>query len=57
VQDRCRTEEPLLERKGPGDLTACHFPLTTDELSERVAAVAAGGPDESGPPTDDAAAT
>jgi peptide/nickel transport system ATP-binding protein/oligopeptide transport system ATP-binding protein len=42
VQDRCRTEEPLLEAKGPGDLAACHFPLKDDEIPERVVAATAG---------------
>jgi oligopeptide/dipeptide ABC transporter ATP-binding protein len=32
MQERCRTEEPLLEDKSPGTLAACHFPLTQEEV-------------------------
>jgi len=32
AQDRCSTEEPLLEDKGTGVLTACHFPLGVEEI-------------------------
>jgi oligopeptide/dipeptide ABC transporter ATP-binding protein len=37
AQERCRIEEPPLEEKDPahpGLLTACHFPLTTEELAQ-----------------------
>ncbi len=37
AQERCSTEEPLLEEKDPahpGLLTACHFPLTREEIAE-----------------------
>ena len=36
AQERCRTEEPLLEPKEGGNLAACHFPLTDAEVAERV---------------------
>ena len=36
AQERCWTEEPLLERKAGGGEAACHFPLTADEIRERV---------------------
>jgi oligopeptide/dipeptide ABC transporter ATP-binding protein len=36
AQERCRTEEPLLEPKQGGNLAACHFPLTDAEVAERV---------------------
>jgi oligopeptide/dipeptide ABC transporter ATP-binding protein len=36
AQERCRTEEPLLEPKEGGNLAACHFPLTDAEVVERV---------------------
>jgi peptide/nickel transport system ATP-binding protein/oligopeptide transport system ATP-binding protein len=36
AQERCWTEEPLLERKAGGGQAACHFPLTADEIRERV---------------------
>jgi oligopeptide/dipeptide ABC transporter ATP-binding protein len=34
AQELCSTEEPLLEDKGTGILTACHFPLTREEVAE-----------------------
>jgi oligopeptide/dipeptide ABC transporter ATP-binding protein len=34
AQERCSIEEPLLEDKGSGTLTACHYPLTREELTE-----------------------
>ena len=37
AQERCSIEEPLLEPKDPsrpGILTACHFPLTREEVAE-----------------------
>lgn len=36
AQEICSTDEPLLESKGAGGLTACHFPLTTDEVRLRL---------------------
>ena len=36
VQQVCREVEPPLEPKAPGDLAACHFPLTAEEVAERV---------------------
>jgi oligopeptide/dipeptide ABC transporter ATP-binding protein len=35
-QEVCTVEEPLLDRKTGGNLAACHFPLTDDEVRERV---------------------
>src|SRR6201993_1247813 len=32
AQAKCSQEEPLLEDKGSGNLAACHFPLTLDEV-------------------------
>ena len=34
AQERCSIEEPLLEEKGTGTMTACHYPLTQQELVE-----------------------
>ena len=36
MQPICAEREPPLERKGAGDLAACHFPLTEDEAAERT---------------------
>jgi peptide/nickel transport system ATP-binding protein/oligopeptide transport system ATP-binding protein len=36
ARERCWTEEPPLERKPGGGEAACHFPLTRDEVRERV---------------------
>jgi peptide/nickel transport system ATP-binding protein/oligopeptide transport system ATP-binding protein len=36
AQERCKTEEPFLEPKEGGNLAACHFPLTDQEVAERV---------------------
>ena len=33
VQDRCRAEEPPLERKEGGGIAACHFPLADGEAT------------------------
>ncbi len=57
AQPRCSEEEPLLEsRAGGADLTACHFPLSAEEVAERVpelaGAQAAGAPGEAGPSGD-----
>jgi oligopeptide/dipeptide ABC transporter ATP-binding protein len=40
-QEVCTMEEPLLDPKQGGNLAACHFPLTDDEVQERVPAAAA----------------
>jgi oligopeptide/dipeptide ABC transporter ATP-binding protein len=42
AQEICRTEAPELERKDGGNLAACHFPLTDDEVHERVPSARAG---------------
>jgi peptide/nickel transport system ATP-binding protein len=42
AQPICSQEEPLLEPKGRGTVAACHFPLTQEEASERVATATAG---------------
>jgi peptide/nickel transport system ATP-binding protein/oligopeptide transport system ATP-binding protein len=34
AQAICSTEEPPLEDKGSGTLTACHFPMSRDELAQ-----------------------
>jgi oligopeptide/dipeptide ABC transporter ATP-binding protein len=34
AQERCSIEDPPLEDKGTGVLTACHFPLTREEVAE-----------------------
>jgi oligopeptide/dipeptide ABC transporter ATP-binding protein len=36
AQERCWTEEPLLEPKAGGGEAACHFPLTDSEVADRV---------------------
>ncbi|MFL5842857.1 MAG: ABC transporter ATP-binding protein [Thermoleophilaceae bacterium] len=36
MQQICAEQEPLLEQKARGDLTACHFPLTEEEAAERT---------------------
>jgi peptide/nickel transport system ATP-binding protein/oligopeptide transport system ATP-binding protein len=36
AQAICSTEEPVLEEKGQGSLAACHFPLTLDEVRQRL---------------------
>jgi len=47
AQERCSREEPVLERhEGGGGRAACHFPLSAQEVAERVpqlAGRAAGG--------------
>jgi peptide/nickel transport system ATP-binding protein len=35
-QEVCTVEEPLLDGKPGGNFAACHFPLTDDEVRERV---------------------
>ena len=37
----CNVEEPLLEHKDGGNLAACHFPLTDQEIARRVPTAAA----------------
>jgi oligopeptide/dipeptide ABC transporter ATP-binding protein len=37
----CNVEEPLLEPKEGGNLAACHFPLTDEEIASRVPTAAA----------------
>jgi peptide/nickel transport system ATP-binding protein/oligopeptide transport system ATP-binding protein len=36
VAGTCDVDEPLLEPKEGGNLAACHFPLTDEEIAERV---------------------
>ena len=36
AQDVCSIDTPLLEPKDGGNLAACHFPLTDEEVLERV---------------------
>ena len=40
-QEVCTVEEPLLDTKTGGNLAACHFPLSDDEVRERVPVAAA----------------
>src|SRR4051794_24512477 len=40
-QEVCTVEEPLLDTKPGGNLTACHFPLTDGEVRDRVPVAAA----------------
>jgi oligopeptide/dipeptide ABC transporter ATP-binding protein len=44
AQERCKTEEPFLEPKEGGNLAACHFPLTDQEVAERVPGAAKPAP-------------
>ena len=37
----CDVDEPLLEPKEGGNLAACHFPLTDEEIARRVPTAAA----------------
>jgi oligopeptide/dipeptide ABC transporter ATP-binding protein len=41
VAGHCDVEEPLLESKSGGNLAACHYPLTDDEIARRVPTAAA----------------
>jgi peptide/nickel transport system ATP-binding protein/oligopeptide transport system ATP-binding protein len=45
VDGHCNVEEPLLDPKEGGNLAACHYPMTDDEIARRVptAAVEPGG--------------
>jgi peptide/nickel transport system ATP-binding protein/oligopeptide transport system ATP-binding protein len=36
VAGHCDVEEPLLEEKAPGDLAACHYPLSDQDLARAV---------------------
>jgi peptide/nickel transport system ATP-binding protein/oligopeptide transport system ATP-binding protein len=36
AQERCSTEEPMLQRKAGGSVAACHFPLTDEEIATRL---------------------
>ena len=40
-QEVCTVEEPVLDEKPGGNIAACHFPLTDDELRQRVPIAAA----------------
>ena len=40
AQGICAQDEPPLEPKGHGTIAACHFPLTREEASERIAVAA-----------------
>jgi peptide/nickel transport system ATP-binding protein/oligopeptide transport system ATP-binding protein len=40
AQELCSQEEPPLEDKGAGTIAACHFPLSANEVAERVPAAA-----------------
>jgi peptide/nickel transport system ATP-binding protein/oligopeptide transport system ATP-binding protein len=44
AQERCRTEEPLIEPKEGGNLAACHFPMTDAEVAERIPTAAKPAP-------------
>ncbi len=41
AQPVCSQEEPPLEDKGNGSIAACHFPLSPDEVRDRIAAATA----------------
>jgi peptide/nickel transport system ATP-binding protein/oligopeptide transport system ATP-binding protein len=41
AQEICAREEPPLESMGGGTIAACHFPLSPNEVKERIAAAAA----------------
>jgi peptide/nickel transport system ATP-binding protein/oligopeptide transport system ATP-binding protein len=40
-EGHCDVEEPLLDPKEGGNLAACHYPLTDDEIARRVPTAAA----------------
>ena len=45
VQELCSQDEPPLELKENGSITACHFPLTESEVRDRLGgALAPSGP-------------
>jgi peptide/nickel transport system ATP-binding protein len=41
VEGHCNVEEPLLETKPGGNVAACHYPLTDEEIARRVPTAAA----------------
>jgi peptide/nickel transport system ATP-binding protein/oligopeptide transport system ATP-binding protein len=41
VDGHCNVEEPLLEPKEGGNVAACHYPMTDEEIAERVPSAAA----------------
>jgi len=41
VEGHCNVEEPLLDIKEGGNLAACHYPLTDEEIARRVPTAAA----------------
>jgi oligopeptide/dipeptide ABC transporter ATP-binding protein len=43
ARELCWTEEPLLEPKSGGGEAACHFPLTDEEVADRVPTAATSG--------------
>ena len=43
VQEICSVDDPPLESKGASGLTACHFPLTMDEVRLRLPAALTAG--------------
>ena len=44
AQEVCSIDEPVLEDKGSGTLTACHFPLTAEEVQAQLPAALVGRP-------------
>src|SRR5581483_5722595 len=42
AQEVCSVDEPLLESKSGAGLAACHFPLTEQEIAERLPSALAG---------------
>jgi hypothetical protein len=36
VQGKCDVDDPVLDPKEGGNLAACHFPLTDEEIRARV---------------------
>ena len=42
AQEICSQEDPPLEPKDGGNLAACHFPLTDDEVAERIPSARVG---------------
>jgi peptide/nickel transport system ATP-binding protein/oligopeptide transport system ATP-binding protein len=41
VEGHCDVEEPLLDAKAGGNVAACHYPLTDEEIARRVPTAAA----------------
>jgi oligopeptide/dipeptide ABC transporter ATP-binding protein len=50
AEERCRTEEPLLQDTGTGTRAACHFPLTREEAEARLPAGLVAAPAPEGAP-------